>query len=82
MKGRYTKREFEDGLPQVQKWEAVCTFRGDDGKPCASIYKGDCASGQVRLHIQKFGIVHRHSDPFDAPRVETKNSGRRRSGEY
>lgn len=70
VKGRYTERTFdEDGLPEEQSVEARC-------ETCKAEWKGKCLTGNVRGHIAKFGVVHAHRDPLEAPRIVRPGSRR------
>ena len=61
--GSFTLREFdsETGAPEPQKWTARCEV-------CGVQFQGTCDSGQVLRHIQRFGVVHLHRDPFAPPK--------------
>ena len=50
--GRYTERDPLDDIPE-QKVEAHCT-------ECGTTFKYTCASGAVRVHIEKFAREHAH----------------------
>jgi hypothetical protein len=69
--GWYDERQYdaEDGLPETQAWGATCDV-------CRHEHKGQCDSGRVRQHIQRFALVHLHSDPMAAPTVEGVGSKR------
>jgi peptide methionine sulfoxide reductase MsrB len=34
---------------------------------CGAHWVAMCSTGNVRSHIARFGVVHLHRDPFDAP---------------
>lgn len=59
IKGRYTTREVDPrtGLWDPQEVRVTCTVCGDE-------WRTQCASGRVREHIVRFGVVHAHVDPF------------------
>jgi hypothetical protein len=61
--GKFTAREvdLETGRVEPQKWTAECTV-------CGAHFEGWCDSGQVKRHIQRFGVVHLHRDPFAPPK--------------
>lgn len=69
--GGYDERQYdaEDGMPETQAWWAKCAV-------CNHEHKGQCDSGRVRQHIQRFTLVHLHSDPMAAPKVEGFGSRR------
>lgn len=73
VRGRYTEREWnaEAGMHEPQAVEMIC------GR-CQAAWKTMCASGHVRQHIEKFGLVHAHRDPLlDVPRIVRPGSLRR-----
>lgn len=68
--GWYDERRFdEDGLPETQAWGAKCSV-------CNHEHKGQCDSGRVREHIQRFALVHLHNDPMAAATVVGMGSRR------
>jgi len=73
VEGQYTRREYDDetGLPEPQLWKVVC-------KKCGGTWQGECHSGQVRVHINRFAVVHVHRDPLEA--VKIVRPGSKRSG--
>lgn len=75
--GWYTERHYdENGIGEEQHVLAVC-------RKCGVRFQRRCSSGQVRTHIQRFGAVHRHIDPLEAPRVvrpgSLRNGGSRKA---
>jgi hypothetical protein len=70
VRGWYEERQYDpDGFPETQAWGAHCDRCGAD-------HKGQCDSGQVRKHIQRFALVHLHGDPLEAMRVVGQGSRR------
>lgn len=59
--GRYGPRlvDEETGMPEAQTVRCVCEYPG-----CGATWQTQCASGRVREHVQRFGTVHLHRDPF------------------
>jgi len=72
VKGRYTVRTFDGGMPEPQRIECSCA-------KCGARWKGECLTGAVRKHIARFASVHAHVDPLEAPRVERPGSLRRKA---
>lgn len=70
IEGRYTEREFDEGMPEPQEIECKCT-------KCGATWKGQCLTGNVRGHIARFASQHTHEDPLKAPRIERPGSLRR-----
>ena len=54
IKARHEPRTFQDGMPEEQRIECECLY-------CGAVWKGSCASGNARRHIQKFALVHLHN---------------------
>lgn len=55
--GRYTERMVDPatGMPEPQKIVATCTV-------CSAEWRGECLTGAVRSHINRFATVHLHRD--------------------
>jgi hypothetical protein len=68
--GRYTKRTFDEGMPEPQIFKCRCD-------KCGATWQGECLSGAVRHHIGTFASQHTHEDPLKAPRIERPGSLRR-----
>lgn len=71
VKGRYSERTFDGGLPEPQRVECHC-------EKCGARWVAACTSGSVRSHIAKFAAVHAHKDPLKAPIVQRPGSLRRK----
>lgn len=54
--GRWERRRMgEDGMPEPQTIVCECAV-------CGATWRGECTSGLVRQHVQRFALVHAHRD--------------------
>lgn len=62
VKGRYSRRVLEDGVPQPQLVEATCEV-------CGAQYRNICRQGMPRQHISRFAGQHLHRHPMQPAKV-------------
>lgn len=56
--GRWERRRMgEDGMPEPQAIVCECSV-------CGATWRGECTSGLVRQHVQRFALVHAHREAF------------------